>query len=70
MDTKRRKTKRRILQNGENKTAKLQNGDVTKRRRYKTANLTKRRIYKMANLTKRRILQNGESYKTANHTKQ
>ena len=69
MDTKRRKTKRRILQNGENKTANLQNGDITKRRNYKTANVTKRRIYKTANITKRRILQNGESYKTANREK-
>ena len=32
VDTKRQKTKRRILKNGENKTTELQNGDMTKRR--------------------------------------
>ena len=57
MDTKRQKngeiTKRRLLQNGENKTA-----NVTKRRtlqngeRYKTANVTKQRIYKTVNNTR------------------
>ena len=35
----------------------LQNGEITKRRNYKTANVTKQRNYKTANVTKQRLLQ-------------
>ena len=47
------------IQNGEK-----HNGEITKRRTYKTAK-TKRRLLQNGEYTKRRLLQNGDYYKTA-----
>ena len=51
------------IQNGEK-----HNGEITKRRTYKTAK-TKRRLLQNGEYTKRRLLQNGDYYKTATTTK-